>query len=83
MRRSAFWSHLDGHAAPVVQIDLDTRQEILLKQEPVLGDFESDDYVTFWTWAEAPDGTRVPISVVHQKRNRAASPVPPLRLRRL
>jgi oligopeptidase B len=51
----------------VVQINLDTRQEILLKQEPVLGDFDSGRYSTTRVWAEAPDGTRVPISLVHKK----------------
>ncbi len=51
----------------VVQINLDTRQETLLKQEPVLGDFDPDRYSTSRVWAEAPDGTRVPISLVHKK----------------
>jgi oligopeptidase B len=51
----------------VVQIDLETRQETLLKQEPVLGDFDASRYSTRRVWGEAPDGTRVPISLVHQK----------------
>jgi oligopeptidase B len=51
----------------VVQINLDTRQETLLKQEPVLGDFDPGRYSTSRVWAEAPDGTRVPISLVHKK----------------
>ena len=51
----------------VVQIHLDTRQETLLKQEPVLGDFDPGRYTTSRIWAESPDGTRVPISLVHKK----------------
>jgi oligopeptidase B len=51
----------------VVQIDLETRQETLLKQERVLGDFDPSRYSTRRVWAEAPDGTRVPISLVHKK----------------
>jgi oligopeptidase B len=51
----------------VLQIDLETRQETLLKQEPVLGDFDSARYATRRVWAEAPDGTKVPISLVHKK----------------
>jgi len=51
----------------VVQITLATRQETLLKQEPVLGDFDQTRYQTSRVWAEAPDGTRVPISLVHKK----------------
>jgi oligopeptidase B len=51
----------------VVQITLATRQEVLLKQEPVLGDFDQTRYQTSRVWAQAPDGTRVPISLVHKK----------------
>jgi oligopeptidase B len=51
----------------VLQIRLDTREETLLKQEPVLGDFESSRYRTYRAWAPAPDGTEVPVSVVHRR----------------
>jgi oligopeptidase B len=51
----------------VLQITLDGREETLLKQEPVLGDFDSGHYTTSREWAVAPDGTRVPLSVVHRK----------------
>jgi oligopeptidase B len=51
----------------VLQIDLASRGEIVLKTEPVLGDFDSANYTTFLTWAEAGDGARVPVSVVHRK----------------
>jgi oligopeptidase B len=53
--------------ASVLQIDLSTMEETLLKQEPVLGDFDPSLYTTFRLWARADDGTRVPISVVHRK----------------
>jgi oligopeptidase B len=59
----------------VLQITLDERQETLLKQEPVLGDFDSSRYVTYREWAVAPDGTRVPISVVHRKDLELPAPV--------
>jgi oligopeptidase B len=51
----------------VLQIALDTRHETLLKQEPVLGDFDPQRYVTFRAWATAADGVQVPISLVHRK----------------
>jgi len=51
----------------VLQIDLSTRTETLLKQEPVLGDFDPGHYTTARLWAEAEDGTRVPISLVHRR----------------
>ena len=51
-----------------------TRDETLLKQEPVLGDFEAARYVTYREWAESPDGTRVPISVVHRRDTALPAP---------
>ena len=59
----------------VLQITLDTRQETLLKQEPVLGDFDPDRYVTSREWASAPDGTRVPLSVLRRKDVELPAPV--------
>jgi oligopeptidase B len=50
----------------VLQVGLPGREETLLKQEPVLGDFDPSRYTTYREWAVAPDGTRVPISVVHR-----------------
>jgi oligopeptidase B len=50
----------------VLQIDLAARDETLLKQEPVLGDFDPARYRSFRAWAVAPDGTQVPVSVVHR-----------------
>ena len=51
----------------VLQVTLAGREETLLKQEPVLGDFDPGRYTTSREWAEAPDGTRVPISVVRRR----------------
>ncbi len=51
----------------VLQVALHDRRETLLKQEPVLGGFDPARYTTYRAWAEAPDGTRVPISVVHRR----------------
>ena len=51
----------------VLQVGLADRRETLLKQEPVLGDFDPARYITSREWADAPDGTRVPISVVHRR----------------
>jgi oligopeptidase B len=51
----------------VLQIALDSQGETLLKQEPVLGDFDPGRYTTYRLWAEAGDGVRVPISLVHRR----------------
>ena len=59
----------------VLQITLDDREETLLKQEPVLGDFDPSRYTTYREWAVAPDGTRVPLSVVHRKDLQLPAPM--------
>jgi oligopeptidase B len=46
--------------------DLETRERTLVKQQPVPG-YEPDRYESHRLWAPAPDGVRVPVSVVHQR----------------
>jgi oligopeptidase B len=46
--------------------DLEARQRTLVKRQPVPG-YEPDDYESHRLWATAPDGARVPISVVHRR----------------
>ena len=58
----------------VYDYDLATRELILLKRRPVLGGYDPADYEQFREWAVAPDGTRVPISLV--KRKDTALPAP-------
>lgn len=48
----------------VFELDVATGERSLLKQQPVLGDFDADVYETRRVWATAPDGTQVPISLV-------------------
>ena len=50
--------------AQVVDHDLDAGGRTLVKQQPVGGDYDREDYVSWREWATAPDGTRVPISLV-------------------
>jgi oligopeptidase B len=50
----------------VYDIDLATGERILLREQPVLGDYRPDDYVERRDWAVAEDGVRVPISVIHR-----------------
>ncbi|MEV6523253.1 S9 family peptidase [Longispora sp. NPDC051575] len=44
-----------------------TGELTLLKRRPVLGDFDPERYEQFREWATAPDGTRVPISIMTLK----------------
>lgn len=51
----------------IVQYNMRTRAQTVLKREPVLGEFDSADYLSERLWAVARDGTRVPISIVYRK----------------
>jgi oligopeptidase B len=44
--------------------DLESGERVLLKQTPVLGDFDPARYVAGREWATAPDGAPIPITVV-------------------
>ena len=46
--------------------DLQTGSTVLLKRQPVLGDFDPARYRTERRWATADDGARVPISLVYR-----------------
>jgi oligopeptidase B len=50
----------------IYDIDLATGERTLLREQPVLGDYQPDEYVERRDWAVAPDGARVPISIVHR-----------------
>ncbi len=58
------------------EYDMATRERTLIKRDPVLGDFDPDDYVTERLYAPAPDGTPVPISLVYRKGTRKEGPAP-------
>ena len=44
-----------------------TREQVLLKRDPVLGDFDPGRYATELLWVTARDGARVPVSLVYRK----------------
>src|SRR6185369_4896666 len=48
----------------VFDYDLRTGEWVLRKRRPVLGGYDPADYEQHREWATAPDGTRVPISLV-------------------
>jgi len=60
----------------VYDFDVTTRELTLLKETPVLGDFDPTDYEQHREWATAEDGTRIPISLVCRKGGRAEGPTP-------
>jgi oligopeptidase B len=50
-----------------VDYDMRTRERTLIKEQPVRGGYDRADYVTERLWATAPDGVRVPISLVRKR----------------
>ena len=59
----------------VRQLSLRDGAQVVLKQTPVLGAFDADDYVSQRLWVTAADGTQVPISLV-VKKDFAGQPTP-------
>ncbi len=51
----------------VVDINMNTQEKTLLKQQEVVGDFDYTNYQSERLFAIASDGTEVPISVVYRK----------------
>jgi oligopeptidase B len=58
--------------------DLVTGEYTLLKTQPVLGGYDPADYEQRREWATAPDGTLVPISLIHRREVRADGTAPGL-----
>ena len=50
----------------VFDVDLGTGERTLLREQTVLGDYRSDDYVEKRDWALAADGTRIPVSTIYR-----------------
>lgn len=55
----------------VYEVDLTTLKRKKLKQEEVLGGYDSKRYTTERTWATAPDGKKVPIGLVYMKSDKS------------
>ncbi|WP_421527536.1 S9 family peptidase [Pseudomonas brenneri] len=61
--------------AQVRQLELASGVQHVLKETPVLGVFNADDYVSQRLWATSADGTQVPISLV-VRRDQVGRPTP-------
>jgi oligopeptidase B len=51
----------------IIDIDLETGERVVVKEQPVLGGYDRTDYVSERLWATADDGTLIPISVVRKR----------------
>jgi oligopeptidase B len=56
--------------------DVRTGQRTLLKQEPVLGGFDSRNYVAEFRFVPARDGARVPVTLLYRKGTRLDGTAP-------
>ena len=68
--------HYESFVTPRSAFDYDvrTRERTLLKQQPVLGGFDAQRYVSERIHVAAADGMRIPISVVYRRDAFAAEP---------
>lgn len=60
--------------ARVIDIDLESGTRTVVKETPVLGGFDPQDYESWREWATAADGTRIPVSLVRRKGVTAPGP---------
>jgi oligopeptidase B len=63
--RFDYTSLVTPHSA--IDYGMDSRERTIVKVQPVLGGYSQSDYVSGRVWAQAADGTRVPISYVHRR----------------
>lgn len=51
----------------IYEVNHTSKERRLLKESPVLGGFDKNNYLTERLWAPARDGTLIPVSVVYRK----------------
>ncbi len=52
----------------VIDFNMATKEKVVLKEQEVMGgNFDKDNYTTERIWANAEDGTRIPISLIYRK----------------
>jgi oligopeptidase B len=51
----------------VFDYNMRAREKVLMKQQPVIGDFNPDKYLSERVFATADDGTTIPVSLVYRK----------------
>jgi len=57
-----------------VDYDMETRTRTIVKEQPVRGGYNRDDYSTERLWATSHDGVKVPISLVYRRDREAGRP---------
>src|SRR3990167_4029108 len=60
----------------VYDYNMRTKERVLLKEQIVIGGYEKNDYASEQIFANAPDGTLVPISLVYKKTTKLDGTAP-------
>jgi oligopeptidase B len=53
--------------ATLYDYNIRTREQVLLKRDPVLGSFDPKDYASEFIWVPARDGASIPVSLVYRR----------------
>ncbi|MCK5781242.1 MAG: S9 family peptidase [Flavobacteriales bacterium] len=51
----------------VIDFNMKTKEQKVMKEQEVLGDFDKSEYSSERLWATADDGTKVPVTMVYKK----------------
>ncbi len=51
----------------LIEFNMKTKEQVVLKEQEVLGDFKKENYASERVWATANDGTKVPVTMVYRK----------------
>ena len=51
----------------VIDFNMKTKEQKVMKEQEVLGDFDKENYASERVWADAKDGTKVPVTMVYRK----------------
>ena len=60
----------------VIQIDMDTLKKEVLKEQPIQGNFEINNYNTEIIWLYSRDGKKIPVSILYKKNIDISSNTP-------
>lgn len=51
----------------ILDFNMRTREQVVMKEQEVIGTFDKENYIEERVWAKAKDGVKVPISLIYKK----------------
>lgn len=72
------WLGYGSYVTPyrLYSYEVATGEKTLLKEQPILGEYNPTDYVAKRHWTKLADGTRIPVSIIHRKDLDLSTPQP-------